>query len=525
MDAKEQKKTTLVSIFSSPEKKTKEELEKENKEQQEKYNPFLLGPKNKKKVPGFGYAIDPKYGANGALRIVLDLMGESVEKYYFHFQKFFTRHMDSQYGMYAEGGVLKLKDMFDASVTSSFHGHVGTKISAIQQQVSTYLTQIGQLSKTLFPMVREIRLMDERLEMYRNSLSENPEDEKARQNEVALKSMWIEVVEQGIQNPNSIYSMATKLGFVTLPDLFFSTNPYGKTPEEQAERLSRVLGAMQKQHAFNLKVRNALEKKLVQYYTWKAKTYREMHYTWKFRLKNLKQHYNVIRLYSSWIRPYLTSLKALQMEGGIHDPELISAFETSKLELELLAIIKKGKHKTIYGNVYNSCILIRMTYVTRPDLFYTQGNQKQPIHAGTVYISIESYIATDADIAYYQKRTDKESLTSVSGESIDMVADVDQMLTSLGEDVEEYLREAETGQRKEEKKEEGKKGKRESVFAPFQGLGEGFKEMFGIASGGKKQKKEGLALDLEKKELESVAKAKAWVTYDVFKKVYGLFSF
>lgn len=496
--------SAVQSLFSTPKEKTKEDIEKEKKEWQEKNNPFL-----------FRKTIDPKNGV-GAMRISIDNMGDSIEKYYFHFQKIFTRNKETSFGTPAVD-LYKLKDVFDASVSSSFHGQIGSKISALQQQVSTYLTQIGQLSKSLFPMVREIRLMDERLELYRKSFTDKKDQDslaEARQNEVALKSTWIEVVEQGMQNPNSVYSMATKLGFVTLPDLFFGINPVGKTGEEQLKNLTKALDSFAKQQEVNFKVRTALEKKLIQYYTWKDKTYQEMQHTWKFRIKNLKQHYNVILLYMSWLKPYMTSLKALQMKGDVTSPELINAFETSKLELELLAVMKKGKK-------YNACVLVRFNVVTRPELSYGQGGGRQVTHSGQVDISIEAYSATQEDIDFYKTKTEKDTFRYYSGMEVDMAGDVDAMLKSLGTDVEEYLREAETGQRTVKKEEP--KAPKSSIFDPFGALLGSVKIFLPEKSKNTKPSMaESIAEEKEKKEMGEIASNMAWVTYDIFKKSNGM---
>lgn len=491
----------IKSVFATTQK-TPEQEKKEQDEYQKNNNPFI----NSNDSPNH---LDPKNGEK-ALTIVLDNMGDSVEKHYFWVYNWFTKNPRTKIGKPAKY-VLKLKDVFDASVSSSFHGQIGSKVSAMQQQISTYLTQIGQLTKSIFPMVREIRLMDERLELYRKSFSKNRTDE-SRQNEIALKSTWIEVVEQGIQNPNSVYSMATKLGFVTLPDLFFGVNPSGETSEEQSKNLTKELSAIQKEQGFNQKVKDALTKKLVQYYTWKQKTYEEMDHTWKFRIKNLKQHYNVILLYTSWLKPYLTALKALQMKGAISDPAIIGAFETSKLELELLAVCDEGTK-------YKSCILVRFTVTTKPDLTYTPSGQKQVTHAGRIKISIEPYVATQEDIDYYKDYCDKETLRDYSGTEVDMIKDITEIMKSLGTDVEEYLREAETGKRKEDKKDVKKP--EFDLFEPFKGLFDSVR----IFMPDKEKKKiihDTKKLLEEKANMGSDAKLTAWIIYDVFKKTNGM---
>ncbi len=497
--AKEEKSSVFVSLFNVPKEKTKEEKKEEAKEN----NPFLHPEKNN---------VNPKNGIK-KLSLVMDSMTEPVEKYYFFFIKFFGVHKDSSWGIKSD--VLKLKDVFDASVSSAFHGNVGSKISAIQQQISSYLTQVGQLTKSIFPMVREIRMMDERREYYKKSLSEKKDDPEARQNEITLKSMWVEIVEQGMQNPNSVYSIATKLGFVTLPDLFFGINPHGKNVEEQQKNLTKVLDAMHKEHQFTTKLRNILEKKLVQYYTWKLKTNAEMEHTWKFRIKNLKQHYNVIKMYVSWVKPLMTSLKALQMKANINEPSLVSAFESSKLELELLAVTKKGDY-------YNSCVLVRITQITRPELTYTQGGQKQVNHSGEVKIEIEPYVATDEDIEVYKEECEKDVLKMVSGQPIDFAVDVQEILDSLGSDVEKYLKEAEEGKKEEEKKEK-KEIVKQSLFEPFTSLAGAYKMFFPFLDREKnKEKDKEKDMKLDKEEMAKKASSAAWLTYDVFKKLNGL---
>ena len=473
-------------------------------------------------------SIDPTNGIH-RLRIFRDSMGVSIEESYYWFMRFMRKGTGADkfgaprgpphgFGMNAVA-VYKLKDVFDASVASSFHGQIGTKITAIQQQVSNTLSQIGQLIKTIFPIVREIRIMDERLDYYKGSFSSTLGDPKARENEIALKSTWIEVVEQGMQNPNSVYSMATKLGFITLPDLFFAINPHGKDVETQRKNLTKILNSKTKGLDLNLKVKEALTKKLVQYYTWKAKTYNEMSHTWKFRIKNLRQHYNVIRLYMSWLKPYLTSLKHLQMKQSFDkdNPDLVSAFETSKLELELLGEIKRGKK-------YSACLLIKMDYVTRPEMTYTPQGQKQPTHIGHMEVQIFPFVATQEEIEFYKEQTDKETLKYFTGSEIDMVKDIEEAMSSLGSDIEEYIREAETGKRKKEVKKSGvkKEGSQEGFFEPFSALIDSFKDLVPDFSTSKEG--DDLNLQAEKGKMAGTAAKTAWWIYDIYKKAHGMYT-
>ncbi len=517
-----------VSSQVAEHEKTYEEKKKEEKDRLKK-NPFLNTDK---------YAVNPKNAVNKRLIVRLESMTSGIEKQYFWLLRFLKGSPNpSLKGRSLEGfgihafEVYKLKDQFDASVSSSFHGNIGSKVSAIQQQVSTYLAQIGQMTKTIFPIVREIRVMDERMAYYKDSMYKKSDeyDKKklAREAEIALKSTWIEVVEQGMQNPNSVYSMATKLGFITLPDLFFSVNADGETPAKQRTNMGKYVKQMRKDGEINEKVMVALIKKLYQYYTWKEKTWYEMQHTYKFRIKNLRQHYNVIRLYMSWLKPHLTTLKSLQMQNQ-DSPELVSAFETSKLELELLGVIKKGKFDVDKkGNKRNACLLARITHVTKPEMNYGPGGQRQPSHMGDIIVSFEAYVATDQQIQDYRNYCDKKVMELIPGEEFNMIQDITDAMDSLGDDVKAYLLEAE-GKKLKDKEEEEKKPV--DFFEPVKALFSGF-DIF-IPKFKKKKDNDDESIVYKKDELrrfeeegdklKSKAKKVCWKYYDIFKKTNGL---
>lgn len=477
MAEKEKKKKKLFGLFGEEEKPSKEEL----LEKAKKDNPLI----NKK-------PLDPNNGIKRHL-VIVESMTSGLEKYYFQVLR--TLREPKFHGLEFEE-VIKVKDLFDASVTSSFHGQVGTKISAMQQQAQQQLATIGGMLKTLFPIVREIRIMDERLDYYKRSLDG---DENA---EIALKSIWIETVEQGMQNPNSVYSLSNKVGYLTLPDLFFRINP-----KDGLKGLEDAIKSMKKEGAVPLRVIDVVTKKLFSYYNWKEKTYNEMQHTWKFRVKYLRQHYNSIKLYMNWVRPYLKSIQQLQMKGDYNDADLVNAFETSKIQLELLA--KKGKNKKYYP-----VVLAKFNYVTRPELTYTPQGQKQASHAGRLELEIEAYAVTQEQIELYIAQKD--------GEDIELLASIDSTMNELKDDLKKYLTAA--GEIFKEDEIPVPKPKKESMIEPFMAMGAGFKDLFafarppqGFLKGPSKQTLKGE--EREKKSAGEDAQLKAWLLYDIFKKV------
>lgn len=491
----------LFGLFKK--KKSKEDIEKDKKEKAKeavekalKDNPLI---QNK--------PLSPKH-AKDNYELVVESMGSGLEKYYFWVLKFMREPFPSGMGF---ENVEKIRDLFDASVTSSFHGHVGSKMSAMQTQAQQYLALIAQLVKTLFPIVRELRIAEERLQYYEDSLKGN---ESA---EIALKSIWVEMVEKGMENPNSVYGLSTKVGFLSLPDLFFSMNP--KDGLKGAD--SAIKSA--KQNGVNDKVANVLAKKLYAYYDWKEKTYKEMQHTMQFKVSYLRQHYNSIRLYMNWVRPYLQNINQLQMKGNINDADLVNAFETSKVYVELLGQKKGGYESKVEGfDAYYPVIVVKMTHVTRPDLSYTPQGQKQPIHVGKVKLEILSYAVTQPQIEAYKGNKDQED--------VELLASVDATMGAIKDDLKKYL-----GDMGEQFKEDAKKEEKrpdESLIGIFKDLFSGFKDIFllfkpaktgeGIFSS--KSKKMARQEEEQKKKAEDFAKNMAWIMYDVFKKVNKMYS-
>ena len=68
----------------------------------------------------------------------------------------------------------------------------------------------------------------------------------------------------------------------------------------------------------------------------------------KFELKYLRQHYETINLYISWIKPYLRYTKRMQQTEKLEkDSRLIKSFEGAYVEIEVLGKKKSGSLNSI----------------------------------------------------------------------------------------------------------------------------------------------------------------------------------
>jgi hypothetical protein len=445
-------------------------------------------------------------------RLVLERTNLSIEEAYY----FILKQVRNDWGFPPEF-IEKTEDMFSAAENSAFFGVSQQRLGLQQDKVSQYLATIGKMTKELFQLVREVRIIKERLTYYQDSYVDDRK--KAEPAEITLKGIYIDMVEGGAKNPSSVYGMARELQFTTLPDLFFSTHP--RTKDEVHDVVER------ERSGFNRKVREVLERKLYSYLVWKENTYKELRDRNRFTLKYLRQHYDIIKLYIGWVKPYLRHIKRLHLdESRLSSPDLISAFEGSMVEIEFLA--KKLPIDSTKPNEQNkkwyAVVIAHFLFRTRPQMSYQQeGYQRGPIHMGKMEMDLRAYAWTDKDIEQYKalKMKEDHDLIATLGASLKDAMD------ALGGDLEKYLVEAGETIRKEKEvvKAEGKV-KRPNVFEPFLAL-------VGLAGPGverpkkeKRQKKKSAADVMRDKKEESAAKDESirvlWECYKNFKKSHGL---
>jgi hypothetical protein len=202
-------------------------------------------------------------------------------------------------------------------------------------------------------------------------------------------------------------------------------------------------------------------------------------------LQYFRQHYEIIRMYMNWVKPYLRAIKRLTMnEKQLDGGELVSGFEGSVIEIETLAT-RKSK------DGFYACGLINVLVTSRATtLPYTgEGYQRGPKHSGKAYITLRAYAWTKAQIAGYKKMRQEEDFEVLKtlDESLKVAIDTlgDELLNYLGEAGEELY----VNEKKEEKKkkEEAEKKKKQSMFGgalePFTATFSGFKELFGSLGG------------------------------------------
>jgi hypothetical protein len=405
-----------------------------------------------------------------SFRLDFEAESHAVEQIYY----WIVGHARDDFGL---AFMQKITDSHATSVASSMFGDMQGRISAQQSGVSNYMGMMGKLLKDLFALVRELRQIEERLGYYTQSYDKTQDFKARRGAETTLKDVWITLIEGGTQNPSSVYGMSQKVNFTILPDLFFAAPPMDSENEVSAyvEKLD-----------FNKSVKNAVERKLFQYLVWKKKTFEELKNKKSFQIRYLRQHYETIRMYMQWIKPYLKNLRRLsQNQALMDDPMMVNSFQTSITEVEVLLTqppIKNAQSSDpVVKEGYYPVVLLTFVFRTKPSLDFHQKDayhQKGPIHVGRTEVSMRAYAWTKEEIENYKKYRDEEDFDML----VNFDKSVSESMEYLGADLERFLREAEAKipdgafTKKVEKTEDKKEPPTDSlgslIMAPIHGLGD-----------------------------------------------------
>jgi len=429
---------------------------------------------------------------------------DSMERYYFFLIEFFKDGLGYE--------VRKTEDVYASSETSSFWGNIEQRKGVQQDKAIQFLGTIGPMVKSMMQLLHDLRIMEQRKELYEGS----KKGEKSA--EIALKSLWIDLVEGGAQNAKSVYGMAQQVGFVTLPDLFFAVSP--KTRDDVDKEVDKV------QHV-NDQVKTVLRRKLRQYVEWREATEKEVGLRWGFTLKYLRQHFNVIRLYLAWVKPYLKNIQKLQTGSTEENIDIITASEGATVDLEILAVKKSHEHKAPRGlgykyKKYFPVILIKIHWRTRPFIEYRSEYQRGAAHLGRVDIKFYHEPMTIEAIEEFRKKKEVED--------IEVLKSIDASVEALEDELNKRLKQADEvveEEKAEEEKKDGKKEKKERKKIRTK-LKE-YLETFGIKMPSlpeKRERKPGAKQKLAEEEEKKMAAGKCRddtkIAYEVFKKAHRM---
>lgn len=439
---------------------------------------------------------------------------DNVERYYF----FLTELLKDNFGY----EVSKVGDTYTSSETSSFFGNIEARKGAQQDRASQLLATIGGMIKSLLQILHDLRIMEQRMRLYEGS----KKGEKSA--ELQLKSLWVDMVEGGGQNASSVIGLAQKVGFVTLPDLFFEITP--KTPEDVDKVVENVKDV-------NDSVKRVLKMKLRQFLEWKQATDKEIDTRWNFTLKYLRQHYNAILLQLNWAKPYIKNVKKLQAGETLSNVDLITSSEGAVVDLEILGVKKRssirlqnvGGVKGDISGAYNKffpAIFIKIHWRARA-MLRDEYQRTGAIHLGRANIKFYNYVLTQEEIDNYQKEKEKEDMELLSAIDASLEALKGELKHRLEQAGEAFPEEKEAEPEEKPKKRFRVFGRKtvEKVTAPVASAGKKAKDISSktvdVLNITKKQKKK-----FGEEEEFNTAAAKSGVElkiiYEIFKKAHRM---
>lgn len=403
--------------------------------------------------------------------------------------------------------VEKITDLFTASEQSSFYGAAAQRLGLAQDKVQQFLAAIGGfIRKDLFQLVRDVRWIDERLTFHEDARK------SIESAEVTLKGIWTDIVDGVVQGQRvhaNVFMMAQQLQFTTLPDYFFSLHP---------KKIEEIDPAVEKLKTTKV-VANVLKRKLEQYLVWRESNHEELKQRKLFELRYLRQHYHIIKMYMAWVKPYLKHIERLRTDvTKLSSPELVSAFEGSMVEIEILASRMPEGNKNVH-----SCVLLTFEYRTRPSLTFAQegGYHRGPVHVGQTRMTWRSYAWNKDQIENFRRMKEKEDFELLG----EIDSSIKATMDAIGDDLWKYLEQAEKAEPlkpEEEKKEE--EARREGLFEPLLNVFKGFGELGGLVTPFKKKpgaKKEDISE--EEKTATEDAKKVLFTHYKNFKSGNGMY--
>jgi hypothetical protein len=434
---------------------------------EEKKNNYELDKKTKTWIPKEGYSLNKKDADQEYAELAADKYTETgyprpIHRYHLVYEIPDLSLEEPYYWVLGEfkenfHRTTKVEDSFAASENSAFFGVTQQRLGLQQDKISQFLATTGKMVKELFQMVRELRILDERLTYY-DEVMGNPKKEiigemnkpiyqRDKSAEITLKGIFVDLVQGGGKNPASIYGMARELEFITLPDLFFDAPPF-KSKEEMGNHVNKL------RENFNENVTRVLVRHLRQFMEWKKRTHQEHANRKVFMLKYLSQHYDIIKMYLAWLKPYLRSVRQLSLkEASRSSPDLISSFEGSLMDIELIGD----------NNGLDHCLMVTFNYRTRPHMKFTQeGYNRGPVHVGQMQMTVRVFDWKKSQIKFYQRMKEEENFELLG----DVSSSVLTSMQGLGDELERYLNEA-RGIKEDKEKKVIKKSILEKIFGDF----------------------------------------------------------
>jgi hypothetical protein len=374
----------------------------------------------------------------------------------------------------------KMYDNFTASPGSTYFTDLGQRATKMQEEGMKILGYVNTVIKSVLNLIYDLKEFEQLFKDYDNFKSEDP---KTRQlGMLSLKQRWMSTVDAK-RGMGSLDNLGHQYGFTLLRTAFMAATSVKEVDTMDINDLNKRI----------------LQPRMSEFMEWAKLSEIELRKRYAIEKSYLKNQINTLKLYTEWVKPYLSAAKQLGMSPAGTSPSIVSVFGTMILNLEILGTkefdveefivakdlpekFRKAKMRKIY-----KVSIINFSFRTFPT--------QQSMHSGRVDIGFKSYALNEDEVKYLrllkwnQDKEDIFAVTSVTQETLD----------TLKEDIDRYTQDKD--EKKEVKKEQGM----------FSGIASDFGASLGLAK--KRAKPENELSDSEKRAKEDKEKAEQFEKY------------
>lgn len=433
-------------------------------------------------------------------KIVYDTNVNRLESLYFWIIDFLK-------GPYSD--VEKISDTFTASPGSTYFADLGARATKMQEEGMKIMGTISMVVKTVINLIYDLKNFDLVLKSYDKAKSDDMKEKK--EGLLALKERWLSNVDMQRGN-GSINYMTQSYNFTTLRPAFFAA--------ESVEHVEKM--------DLNDLVKRILIPRVGEFFDWVDLSEAELRKRYEIEKVHLRSQIDSLKLYSSWVKPYLVAAQQLGMKES-KEAGLVSVFGSMILELSLLA---SKKIEDLPPGLSTADIRGFYKILTVDFKFRAYPTPQLPF-AGRVEIAFKSYVLNEDEKLLLEKMREDEAVGSMLNIAKNLT---EGSLKQLTADIDRFL-----SPKEEEKKEE----------TMFKGIIKDFKRTFVGQSWTERMEEEKKKEEKEKKEKEDKKKKlikegvssdsyeesatrqaaeveaanTSFSTFDVFKKSQGMASF
>jgi len=417
-------------------------------------------------------------------------------------------------------GIEKITDNFMASPGSGQFAEIGQRVTRMQEEGMKMLGALNQVIKSVLNLLYDLKEFELRLHQYDDARSKDPNKKEA--GNLALKQIWLDNVDLK-RGKGSIHQMSSmEMGFTVLREAFLIANSI-----DDVKKMAKDEGLLNEQ------VMRVLIPRVDEFVKWKEYSEKELRKRFKIEKAYLNSQVETIKLYSSWVGPYLKAAEQLKQKGFEKSPALVNAFSTTMFDLVLLGKRKINFEKSVKSKKlpeswenyklkrdYYACFVVSFVFRGHVSQRVTQKGDQGFAMGGRVDMKFNCYVLNDQELKLVEKEL---SIQDIEAGLKFVGQGAEESLESLKEDIAHFLDEDEDSDKKKEEKKQDDTNPFSALWGLFKKSDKKVKDKVKIESA-KDVKKDNFVEQAVRNIGMEDAKGTMYAIYDVYKKAHGMAS-